>query len=144
MIITISLTILGVIRTKSLTKKQVQPYEIAIDPHGPELIDFSVNDRNVFDDTIRTLDLSLKRDCIICDILITTDEVNPILYSDNDYTNPSANQARFSIPNNPPKEMTFSYGAAKVPCRITVSAVYKNEDNGSFQFISNSIECGAN
>ncbi len=143
-IITLALTTFGILRIKSLNKKQVQPYEITIDPHGHELIEFSVKDRNVFDDIIRTMEVSLKKDCIICDILITTDNTNPILYSDNDYTNPSANQARFSIPNNPPKEMTFSYGAAKVPCRITVSAVYQNPDNGSFQFISNSLETGAN
>lgn len=138
--ITVALTVFGIIRTKSLNKKQVQPYEIAINDSGSELIELSVNDRDVFDDIIRTVNVSLKKDCVICDILITTGTVNPILYSDNDYINPSANHARFCIPNNPPREMTFSYGAAKDPCKITVSAVYEDEESGSFQFISRSIE----
>ena len=137
--ITLALTTFGIIRTRSLNKKQIQPYQIAINNSENELIELSVNDRNVFDDIIRTVNVSLKKDCLICDILIITGTVNPILYSDNDYTNPSANHARFCIPNNPPKEMTFSYGAAKVPCKITVSAVYEDEA-GNFQFISRSIE----
>ena len=141
--ITLALTVFGIIRTKSLNKKQVQPYEIAINDSGSELIELSVNDRDVFDDIIRTVNVSLKKDCVICDILITTGTVNPILYSDNDYINPSANHARFCIPNNPPREMTFSYGAAKDPCKITVSAVYEDEESGSFQFISRSIEPAA-
>lgn len=142
-VITASLSLLGFIRTKSLNKKQTQPYEIKINPNGSQLIQLSVKDRNVFDDIIRTVDVSLEKDCIICDILITTDNLNPVLYSDNDYTNPSVNQARFSIPNNPPKEMSFRYGAAKVPCKITVSAVYRDDDSGNFQFISRSLETGA-
>ncbi len=141
-IITGSLTIFGVIRCKILNKKQPVQNEILINPDGNELIQLSVSDVNVFDDIVRTLDLSLKKDCILCDILLTTDEVNPLLYSDNDYTNPSANQARFSIPNDPPSEMTFRYGAAKAPCRITVSAVYKDENTGSFNFISRTLDLG--
>ena len=70
--------------------------------------------------------------------------VNPVLYSDNDFINPSVNTARFRIPDNPPQEMTFRYGAAKAPCRITVSAVYEEEADGSFQFISRSLELEEN
>lgn len=142
--ITASLTIFGLIRTRSLNKQETKAHEILINPDGNELINLSVKDSNVFDDIIRTIDVSLKKDCLICDILITTEEGNPILYSDNDYLNPSANQARFSIPNNPPKEMSFSYGAAKKACRITVSAVYQDEETGRFQFISRSLDTGVN
>ena len=139
-IITFVLITFGIVRTRALNKQQIQPPEITINNSGSELIELSVNDRNVFDDIIRTINVSLKKDCIICDILITTGTVNPILYSDNDYTNLSLNHARFSIPNNPPRDMTFSYGAAKVPCKITVSAVYEDKNQGGFKFISRSIE----
>ena len=134
----------GIRTPHELNKKQSQPYEIKINPSGSELIELSVNDKNVFDDIIRTIDINLKKKCLICDILITSEEGTPILYSDNDYTNPSVNQSRFSIPNNPPDEMSFSYGASKVPCRITVSAVYEDENSGSYQFISRSLDTGEN
>jgi hypothetical protein len=142
--ITLTFSIFGFVRIRGLNKKQSQPYEIKINPSGSELIELSVNDKNVFDDIIRTIDINLKKKCLICDILITSEEGTPILYSDNDYTNPSVNQSRFSIPNNPPDEMSFSYGASKAPCRITVSAVYEDENSGSYQFISRSLDTGEN
>ena len=141
-IISASLISFGFIRIHTLNKREKPQTNLSINTSGSELISLSVTDTEVFDDTIRTIDVSLEKDCVLCDILITTALVNPILYSDNDYTNPSAHQARFSIPNNPPKEMSFRYGAAKVPSRITVSAVYKDENSDSFQFISRSIETG--
>ena len=142
--ITLTFSIFGFVRIRGLNKKQSQPYEIKINPLGSELIELSINDKNVFDDIIRTIDINLKKKCLICDILITSEEGTPILYSDNDYTNPSVNQSRFSIPNNPPDEMSFSYGASKAPCRITVSAVYEDENSGSYQFISRSLDTGEN
>ena len=143
-LITAALVTLGITRTHSLNKKQKIEKEITINPAGNELISLSVTERIVFDDTIRTLDVNLLTDCIICDVLITTEDTNPILYSDNDYTNPAGNTARFRIPNNPPAKMSFSYGAAKVPCKITVSAVIKGKEEGDFQFISKSLEIGEN
>ena len=141
-LITITLTITGLVRTRALNKREISQNEIKLSPLGDQLIDLSVSDKNVFDDIIRTVDVELKEDCILCDILITTEGPNPILYSDNDYTNPSANTARFRIPENPPKDMTFRYGAAKTPCRITVSAVIEGENEGDFSFISRSLEIG--
>ncbi len=143
-LISAALVTLGIVRTHSFNKKQRIEKEIAINPAGNELISLSIYDRIVFDDTIRTLDIDLLTDCEICDVLISTEENNPILYSDNDYTNPAGNTARFRIPNNPPKKMSFSYGAAKVPCKITVSAVIKGQEEGDFQFISKSLEIGEN
>ena len=134
----------GILRTTSLNKQQIVQPEISISPLGNELISLTVSDNVIFDDTIRTVDITLNKDCLLCDVLITTEEYHPVLYSDNDYTNPSGNTARFRIPDNPPSKMTFSYGAAKTPCRITVSAVIQNEDNDDYQFISRSIEIGDN
>ena len=141
-IISFSLIILGLVRTASLNKEQVQQKEIAVSPLGNELITISVSNQNVFDDIIRTVDVSLKKKCLLCDILITSEDVNPVLYSENDYTNPSASTARFRLPDNPPQEMTFKYGAAKGPSKITVSAVIESEEGGDYQFISHSIETG--
>ena len=113
-------------------------------PLGNELIELSVNDKNVFDDIVRTVEVSLKQKCLLCDILITTEGPNPVLYSDNDFVNPSSNTARFRIPDNPPQEMTFRYGAAKTPCRITLSAVIEDAQEGDYHFITRSLELGEN
>lgn len=143
-LITAALICLGIIRTNSLNKKQIAKNEIKINPLGHEIISITASEQEIFNDTVRTVDVSLKKDCLLCDVLITTEGNNPILYSDNDYTNPSGNTARFRIPDNPPKEMTFKYGASKSPCRITVSAVFEGENEGDYQFISRSLEIGVN
>ncbi len=142
--ITSFLVVFGIIRTHSLNKKQTAPAELKINPDGEQYIELTVTNKDVFDDTIRKLEVSLKKDCIFCDILITTERENPILYSDDDFTNPSAHQARLSIPDNPPNQMTFTYGAAKGPGKITVSAVYEDEITGGLKFISRTVETGVN
>ena len=143
-LITLSLTLLGIIRTSSLNKNQETQPEITLSPLGNELIELSVSDKNVFDDIVRTVEVSLKQKCLLCDILITTEGPNPVLYSDNDFVNPSSNTARFRIPDNPPQEMTFRYGAAKTPCRITLSAVIEDAQEGDYHFITRSLELGEN
>ena len=142
LLVTAALIVTGIVRTKSLNKNQPAEPEITISPLGSELISLQAEDSFIFDDIIRTIDITLNTDCLLCDLLITTDEINPILYSDNDYTNPSGNTARFRIPDNPPKKMVFKYGAAKTPCRITVSAVIEGERPGDYSFISRSLELG--
>ena len=149
LLVTAALTSLGLIRTKSLNKKQISRPKVSASMLGNELISLNVSDNYIFDDIIRTIDVSLNADCLLCDLLITTDEVNPVLYSDNDYINPSVNTARFRIPDNPPRQMTFSYGANKVPCRIAVSAVIEGQENQNqkdkeYLFIYRSIELGGN
>ena len=142
LLVTAALIVTGIVRTKSLNINQPAEPEITISPLGSELISLQAEDSFIFDDIIRTIDITLNTDCLLCDLLITTDEINPILYSDNDYTNPSGNTARFRIPDNPPKKMVFKYGAAKTPCRITVSAVIEGERPGDYSFISRSLELG--
>ena len=143
-VVSLVLSVFGVIRTSSHNKKQnlLEQNDIAISPLGNQIISLSVSDKIIFDDTIRTLDISLSEKCLLCDVLLTTEELNPVLYSDNDYTIPSSNTARFLIPDNPPSEMTFSYGAAKTPCRITVSAVIEGDQDSGYYFISRSLELG--
>ena len=114
--------------------------EITYNPKGEELIELSYSQKHIFGDVIRTINVALPQNCLLCDLTITTERVFPILYSDNDYTTISNNAVRFSIPDNPPQKMTFSYGAAMTPCKITVSAVTEGSTEGEYQFISKSIE----
>ena len=93
----------------------------------------------------RTLDISLNEKCVMCDVQINTQRRNPILYTDNDYKRITDNSVRFSIPDYPPQKMTFSYGAAPVPCKILVSAVLPPEEgaeNTEYRFITKSIQIG--
>ena len=138
--ITISLITLGIVRTKQLKSKHETVNEITYNPKGEELIELSYSQKHIFGDVIRTINVALPQNCLLCDLTITTEQVFPILYSDNDYTTISNNAVRFSIPDNPPQKMTFSYGAAMTPCKITVSAVTEGSTEGEYQFISKSIE----
>ena len=137
-----SLILLGTLRSAQLKDKHSEPPEIAYNPFGEELIDLSYTQKNIFGDVIRTIDITLPENCLLCDLLLTTDRVFPVLYSDNDFTSVSNNSVRFRIPDNPPRKMTFSYGAAMTACKITVSAIMENESSGEYQFITKSIETG--
>ena len=142
MLVSLALICMGLVRTKSLNKKQIELPEISLKPLGNELISLTVSDQTIFDDTIRSIDISLAQPCLLCDVLIVTEDTTPILYSDYDYTSPAGNSARFRIPNNPPEQMSFKYGAAEGPSRITVSAVIEGQNDGDYQFISKSLEIG--
>ena len=139
--ISFSLIFLSIFRTKALKKKEVPVQEISYAPQYEDLIDISYTQRNIFGDVIRTIDISLAKKCLLCDLVLTTDRVFPVLYSDNDYTSISTNSVRFRIPDNSPQKMTFSYGAAMTPCTITVSAIME-ESEGKYFFITKSIEAG--
>lgn len=132
----------GIYRTKQLNTRQASSPSIALSPEGTNLISISYSDNKIFDDIIRTLNVELERDCILCDVQIVSRAQNPILYTDNEYTTITSKSIRFKIPDYPPSNMTFSYGASSQPCKITVSAVYEDEQKGSYKFISNSISIG--
>ena len=139
--ISFSLILLGIIRTKQLKKLEVPEKEITYTPYGEDLINLSYTQKNIFGDVIRTIDIELPDNCLLCDLLLTTDRVFPVLYSDNDYTSVSNNAVRFRIPDNPPEKMTFSYGAAMTPCKISVTAILEDNE-GQYSLITKSIEAG--
>ena len=139
--ISFSLILLGIIRTKQLKKLEIPEKEITYTPYGEDLINLSYTQKNIFGDVIRNIDIELPDNCLLCDLLITTDRVFPVLYSDNDYTSVSNNAVRFRIPDNPPEKMTFSYGAAMTPCKISVTAILEDNE-GQYSLITKSIEAG--
>ncbi len=142
LIISASLILLTALRTHQLRNSGKKNPEVIFNEAGSDLIELSASQKNIFGDVIRTIDIELPDNCLLCDLLITTDRVFPVLYSDNDYSIVSANSVRFRIPDNPPKKMTFSYGAALTPSKITLSAVIEDPAQGSYQFITKSIESG--
>ena len=141
-VVAIFLITLGIIRTKQINSRQILPPVITLSPEGEELIDISYDDEHIFDDIVRTLNIKFNEKCIICDVQITTKRRNPILYTDNDYISITDKSIRFSIPDYPPQKMTFSYGAAPVPCRIMVSAVLPPLEGSEYRFITKNIKIG--
>ncbi len=139
------LIILGTVRTKQINSRQYASPKIVLSQLGTEVIEIDYEDQHIFGDIVRTLNIKLNEKCVICDVQINTQRRNPILYTDNDYKTISDNSVRFSIPDYPPQSMTFSYGAAAVPCKILVSAVLppENTENSSeYRFITKSIQIG--
>ena len=139
--ISFSLILLGIVRTKQLKKLEIPEKQITYTPYGDELINLSYTQKNIFGDVIRTIDIEVPDNCLLCDLLITTDRVFPVLYSDNDFTSVSNNAVRFRIPDNPPQKMTFSYGAAMTPCKISVTAIIGDAED-KYLLITKSIEAG--
>ena len=133
--------LLGIVRTKQLKKLEIPEKQITYTPYGDELINLSYTQKNIFGDVIRTIDIEVPDNCLLCDLLITTDRVFPVLYSDNDFTSVSNNAVRFRIPDNPPQKMTFSYGAAMTPCKISVTAIIGDAEE-KYLLITKSIEAG--
>ena len=134
----------GIYRTKQLNARQIPSPTISLSLEGNNCIDISYNDNKIFDDIIRTLNIGLELDCILCDVQIVSRAQNPILYTDNEYTTITSKSVRFNIPDYPPHNMTFRYGASSQPCKITVSAVYEDNEKGSYKFISKSLSIGEN
>ena len=139
-----SLAALGLIRFKLVNENQISSPSIELSAKGEEIINLSYTDNRIFDDLIRTINIGLKEDCLLCDVQVTSRAQNPVLYTDNEYRTISSNSVRFIIPDYPPRNMTFSYGASTQPCRIMVSAVIEGEEKGTYNFISKSISIGEN
>ena len=131
--VSVFLIILGSVRTKQVNSKQPSAPVVQVSLEDSDLIQISYSDKKIFDDLIRTLNIELKKDCILCDVQVTAQTQTPVLYTDNDYKMISENSIRFSIPDYPPKKMTFSYGTTTEPCKIIVSAVIEDESDESIQ-----------
>lgn len=136
------LIVLGVTRTKQVNSRQPSTPVVQVSHEESDIIQINYSDVKIFDDLIRTIYVELKKDCILCDVQITSQSQTPILYTDNDYKMISENSARFSIPDYPPKKMTFSYGSTTEPCKIIVSAVIEDEETASYKFISRNYKIG--
>ena len=136
-----------IVQANTFSAKLKPPVQITMKNDAKDFITLSYSDKQIFDDTIRTVFINLKDDVEMCEVQIKTDRNNPILYTDNDYTIASNGFVAFTIPNNPPKNMSFSYGTAKTPSIITVSVIYKSGDSENreqnYNLQSKSITTGA-
>lgn len=107
-----------------------------------DFISVKIDDQKVFEDIIRTITLDLGKIPEVCTVTVTSERNNPVNYSDNEYITGTNNTTRFTIPANPPQYMTFSYGAAKIPGKVTVNAIYKTDTENEYIIRTKIIETG--
>lgn len=110
-----------------------------------EIIFCDYFDENIFDDTIRTLKINInenENELIQCDVQIFSKNKNPILYSNNSFQTIFENSSVFLIPNNPPKNMTFSYGTINEQSSIKITAIFSTTKINEFVLITKEFTIG--
>lgn len=130
------------IRIRQINKTKSAEDKVLISSTRENLIDLSYSDKEIFDDTIRTLNISIRGKPVQCDVRIISSSGNPILYTDNDYETASQKVVLFRIPSYPPSDMTFSYGTNGRASTITVTAFFETESENQFTMCTQSIHTG--
>lgn len=77
----------------------------------------------------KIINLAIESDVPLeyCDLKITSEYGQPVLFSDYDYFTPYGGTAIFEIPVQPPQNMIFSYGENHIENKIKLTAIYKDE-----------------
>lgn len=125
--ISMSILLVGTLKGTNIEKRKAEKEaeeEIFILVTTEDLIDFNYTDKEIFDDLIRTINISFTEQPEQCTIILESDSKTPILYTDNDYEYINPTTSMFNIPSVPPKDLTFSYGTSKGPSIISISAVF--------------------
>ncbi|MBR1640552.1 MAG: hypothetical protein IJ688_14355 [Treponema sp.] len=142
-VILIILPIFASLKAKKLEKNTIiQPVSFEKSKNEDKII-VSYTDKKIFDDIIRTLNIKTEGDCLQCDVRLKAENLQPVLYTDNDYSPISSTEGYFKIPNNPPSEMTFSYGTDSRKTLLTVTAFFKTEKEDTYALVSRSLELEA-
>lgn len=137
--IIITVIVISLVRIPQLNKNRAVPVANEFSRTRNDLIQVTYTDKPVFDDIIRTIKISIERPVIQCDVTITSQNGNPILYTDNEYEAISQKAAFFKIPDNPPQEMTFSYGTNHNACLINVTAIFATPEYNKYQIAVQTI-----
>lgn len=126
------LTVTGAIITRYHTQTFIAKNPVIPEVSKKTVTSIKWKDKKIFTDNIRTLQISLPANTIQCEVLISTEDSSPVLYSNSDYVVTAANQASFLIPSNPAKSMVFTYGFDKPESKITVNTIYFDSLTGTY------------
>lgn len=126
-------TTVGILRTKQINKSLTKEPVVFIKGSKDNTINVTYNDKKIFTDLIRTIDISFSQIPEQCDVRIISEKGNPILYSENSFEPLNDSTSFFNIPDCPPKDLKFSYGTNNIPCTIVITALY--ESNIEDQYI---------
>lgn len=86
------------------------------------------SENRIFDDTIRTLNITTTEPAAFIQVLVAADQKNPVQYSASDYILIDNYTSEFIIPVYPPENLSFSYGTESIENQITVKAWYKESE----------------
>ena len=104
-----------------------------------EEIFIQYEDIKLFDDFVRTINISFQNEPLQCDIRLRAEDHQPLLYTDNDYTSISSNTGYFKTPSNPPKNLSFSYGTDERPSSLLVTAFFETDKENTYSIVSKEL-----
>ena len=113
------------LRNKTVTKTS-EPLLVSSEH---KFINLTHTDKIIFDDKIRTLNIKLEKQPELCDVQIFAPSAQPLKYSDYDFELINGTSSYFLIPQNPPSELTFSYGTIDGPSFVKISAIFEDENS---------------
>lgn len=111
--------------------KPILPEKLSITQASENFLTVSYSDNLVFSDIIRTINISSTIEPKIISLQIEnisdTDSF-PVLYSQNDYISTQKNSVAFLIPENPPQNLSFTYGTDTKKAKIIVELLYMQNE----------------
>lgn len=113
-------------RNKAPSKNEKEKIIVSSDENT---IRVEVIDQDIFDDLLRTVSVDTGKDVEICNVSIIGSTEQPVLYSDYDSQAINDTTTAFSIPANPPRQLSFTYGSTKEACFIKVTTIYSKDDS---------------
>ncbi len=86
-------------------------------------------EQNIFNDKIQTLIIESSKELEYCDVRISGETGNPVIFTDNDSFTANSKTTVFKLPYQPPENMVFTFGTSgEEEAEITINLVYK--ENG--------------
>ena len=105
--------------------------------------DFSLSytDKSLFSDTIRSIKLSSEELPLYAGLWVySQNDLQPVLYSENDYINTGDGQVLFPLPLYPPKDLTFNYGTGQNKQTIRAELIFYSPEEDTYFSVSKEIE----
>ena len=110
------------LRNKTVTKAN----ETQVISANDNFIKLTHSDKIVFEDKIRTINVHFEKQPELCDVQVFSPNSQPLKYSDYDFEVINGTSSYFLIPQNPPTDMTFSYGTIDGPSFVKITAIFEN------------------
>lgn len=121
---------------KRADSKQIEISKV--EDTSSKYITLEYKDKQIFENTYRTISVDLQDEALCVQVNVINEEGTPVLYSENSYLQSNTNSAIFTVPLNPPRKMSFSYGTNKNNQKIEVK-VLKIENEKPFIYTKSLI-----
>ena len=124
-------------------KETVKEIEVLIATDKEHYFDFSVsyNDKTIFDDIIRQININSSQEPVYTCVKIQS--LNPILYSENDYMLTSSEEAEFLLPLYPSDKLEFNYGTDNFAQTIIVEQIFYSQEEQKYYSLTKTLTTGA-